>query len=72
MAHIFQTARKSAVLIQRAVRNYRKRAAFSAKLTKLVEGARMDTKLMGLRDQVKTEKGEGHVKPGTLFSEIEE
>ena len=72
MKRIFQTALKSAVLIQRAVRNYRKRAAFSAKLTTLVEGARMDMKLMGLRDQVKTEKGEGSVKAGTLFSEIEE
>jgi myosin-5 len=72
MARIFQTAHKSAVLIQRGERNYGKRAAFRAKLTTLVEEARMDTKLMGLRDQVKTEKVEESVKPGTLFSEIEE
>jgi myosin heavy subunit len=72
MARIFQTARKSAVLIQRAVRNYRKRAAFSAKLTTLVEEARVDMHPMGLRDQVKAEKDEGSLKPETSFSDIEE
>jgi myosin heavy subunit len=51
-AYQLSRMKKAVVVIQRAVRNREKREKFSAKLAVAVEEARMDNKLLGLKNEV--------------------
>lgn len=51
-AYQLSRLKKAAVVIQRAVRNREKRVTFSSKLAVAVEEARMDNKLLGLKNEV--------------------